>query len=161
MIQFPETKMVQKFLKMGVNVMYKVELYKEIYIPQSLIDQLHKDSYKETDRPFIVENRSGMNFQMASNTSVNLDDYVKVHVISSYDWGKVNWKKGRLHDPLDEDPVHLEAIILFIHGGGFISTSTTVYQPMLRKMSKETGYPVFSVDYRLAPDYPHPTPLND
>lgn len=32
---------------------------------------------------------------------------------------------------------------------------------MLRKMTKETGYPIFSIDYRLAPDYPHPIPLSD
>jgi acetyl esterase/lipase len=36
-----------------------------------------------------------------------------------------------------------------------------MYQQILRKMSKDTGYPVFSVDYRLSPEYPHPIPLSD
>lgn len=28
-------------------------------------------------------------------------------------------------------------------------------------MSKDTGYPIFSVDYRLAPEFTHPVPLSD
>lgn len=159
MIQFPENKYIQTFLKLTASVISKVELSKEIYIPISKIDHLNEESYLDKETPLIVQNKNGLNFKL-SKREVSQDDYIKVTIIAKEDWGTVNWKKGKLIN-LDADPVNIEGIILFIHGGGFISTSTAVYQPLLRKINKETGYPIFSIDYRLAPKYPHPTPLSD
>ncbi|CAI2359787.1 unnamed protein product [Moneuplotes crassus] len=159
MIQFPENKYIQKFLTVAASVLSKVELCKTIYVPISRIDQLDHETYLDSSSPFIVENRSGLNFMMTGR-DVSSDDYVKVNIISNKDWGKVNWKKGKPRDP-DAEPAYVEGIIFFIHGGGFISTSTGVYQPLLRKMNKETGFPIFSVDYRLAPKYAYPTALSD
>lgn len=154
MIQFPENKIIQRLMK----VMFKkVGVAKEFYIPMSRPDELTEESYKSPETPYIVQYKHGMNFRL---TESNHDEFVKVDVISHEDWGSVDWRKGKVHDP-EANPVHVKAIVLFIHGGGFISGSTTMYQPLLRKMSKETGFPIFSVNYRLAPDYPHPIPLSD
>ncbi|CAI2359707.1 unnamed protein product [Moneuplotes crassus] len=159
MIQFPENRYIQSILTLTASVLSKVEVSKIIYVPISRIDQLTHETYLDNSSPFIVENRSGLNFMMTSR-DVNPSDYVKVNIITNQDWGKVNWKTGKLLDPA-ASPAHIDGIILFIHGGGFISTSTGVYQPLLRKMNKETGYPIFSVDYRLAPKYAYPTGLSD
>jgi acetyl esterase/lipase len=61
-----------------------------------------------------------------------------------------------------EDPViEMDTAVFYIHGGGFIGGSTGAYYPMLRKIAINTDYPVFAVDYRLAPEYKYPVPLSD
>lgn len=51
--------------------------------------------------------------------------------------------------------------LLHIHGGGFISLSPAMNAPQLCQYALETGVQIFSVDYRLAPEHPYPTPLED
>jgi len=55
----------------------------------------------------------------------------------------------------------LPCAILFVHGGAFISGSSGTYQALLKKYANRTGYPVIAIDYRLAPEFKHPLPLND
>lgn len=54
-----------------------------------------------------------------------------------------------------------EKVILFFHGGGFNMGSTRGHQDLCQKLSKYTGFSVFSVDYRLAPEHPFPAALED
>ncbi|KAH7407182.1 arylesterase/monooxygenase [Cadophora sp. MPI-SDFR-AT-0126] len=51
--------------------------------------------------------------------------------------------------------------ILHCHGGGMILGSVKVFASMLKTLASKTGVPIFSVDYRLAPEHPHPTPVED
>lgn len=44
-----------------------------------------------------------------------------------------------------------KAIILHIHGGGFVAMSSGSHQNNTRVWANEIGIPVFSVDYRLSP----------
>ena len=53
------------------------------------------------------------------------------------------------------------AIILHFHGGGFVAMSSSSHQNYTRKWAKITGCPIFSVDYRLSPEYAFPDALND
>ena len=57
--------------------------------------------------------------------------------------------------------IKVDAIMIHIHGGGFIATSSFSHQSYTRKWAKELGIPIFSIDYRLAPEYPYPAALND
>ena len=52
-------------------------------------------------------------------------------------------------------------LVLFFHGGGFAVGSVDTHDGPCRKLAVETGYPVVSVDYRLAPDHPFPAALRD
>lgn len=54
-----------------------------------------------------------------------------------------------------------DKIILFFHGGGFNMGSTHGHQDLCQRLSKHTGYSVFSVDYRLAPENPFPAAVED
>lgn len=53
------------------------------------------------------------------------------------------------------------ALIVHYHGGGFIAMSSYSHQDYSRKWARQTGFPILSVDYRLAPAFPYPTPMND
>ncbi|CAD8122034.1 unnamed protein product [Paramecium sonneborni] len=54
-----------------------------------------------------------------------------------------------------------DKIIIHIHGGGFISQSSSSHQCYTREWSINLNVPIFSIDYSLAPQYPYPIPLDD
>lgn len=43
-------------------------------------------------------------------------------------------------------------VILFVHGGGFVACSAATHRPITAALARLTRRPVFSVDYRLAPE---------
>jgi len=53
------------------------------------------------------------------------------------------------------------ALIVHVHGGGFVAMTSYSHLPYVRKWSIDTDMPVFSVDYRLAPEYAFPTQLEE
>ncbi|GEM_PF-24241 len=54
-----------------------------------------------------------------------------------------------------------QKVVVFIHGGGHLSGSVEVYDPVARHLAMATGNIVVSVDYRLAPENPYPAGLSD
>ncbi|KQY04143.1 alpha/beta hydrolase [Mycobacterium sp. Root135] len=51
--------------------------------------------------------------------------------------------------------------LLWIHGGGYVIGSAAQDDDLCRRFSRELGVTVAAVDYRLAPEHPYPTPLED
>lgn len=51
--------------------------------------------------------------------------------------------------------------ILYIHGGGLVGGSVPIAAPAVSLTALATGIPIFAVHYRLAPEHPFPTPLDD
>ncbi|HEX2578892.1 MAG TPA: alpha/beta hydrolase [Rhabdochlamydiaceae bacterium] len=54
-----------------------------------------------------------------------------------------------------------ENIILFFHGGGYVSGSFHSHQDLIGRLAKATSCDVLAVDYRLAPEHPFPAALQD
>jgi hormone-sensitive lipase len=52
-------------------------------------------------------------------------------------------------------------IMIIVHGGGFIASSTLFHERYLRKWEKCLNIPIFGINYSLAPEYPYPEALND
>lgn len=52
-------------------------------------------------------------------------------------------------------------ILLFLHGGGWVTESVDTYNRVCAGLAKNTGHAVVSVGYRLAPEYPFPAALDD
>jgi len=57
--------------------------------------------------------------------------------------------------------IDIDAIMIHIHGGGFVAMSSASHQTYTRKWANEVGIPIFSIDYRLAPEHAYPAALND
>jgi acetyl esterase/lipase len=53
------------------------------------------------------------------------------------------------------------AAVLYLHGGGMILGSVPIFDGTVSRYVANTGVPMLSVDYRLAPEHPYPTPLDD
>lgn len=51
--------------------------------------------------------------------------------------------------------------ILYCHGGGFMSGSLNYARIMASKLASATGYDTMVFEYRLAPEFPFPSPLED
>lgn len=51
--------------------------------------------------------------------------------------------------------------VIYIHGGGMISGSLDIYDPLIRQYVASTGVPMLAAEYRLAPENPHPVPVED
>lgn len=51
--------------------------------------------------------------------------------------------------------------LLWIHGGGYVIGTAAQDDALCRRISDHLGVIVASVDYRLAPEHPFPTPLHD
>ncbi|MBN9216535.1 MAG: alpha/beta hydrolase [Mesorhizobium sp.] len=53
------------------------------------------------------------------------------------------------------------AMVLYIHGGGFILGGLDSHDDVCAELCARTGYEVVSVDYRLAPEHLHPAAFDD
>jgi acetyl esterase/lipase len=51
--------------------------------------------------------------------------------------------------------------LLWIHGGGYLIGRAVQDDELCRRFARVVGATVASVEYRLAPEYPYPTPLED
>ena len=58
-------------------------------------------------------------------------------------------------------PMPVEAIVLHIHGGGFVCQNTFLHQTYIRTWANNLGVPFFSIDYRKAPEHPYPCAIDD
>nr|WP_217901097.1 MULTISPECIES: alpha/beta hydrolase [unclassified Rhodococcus (in: high G+C Gram-positive bacteria)] len=52
-------------------------------------------------------------------------------------------------------------VILYIHGSAYVICSARTHRGLTARLSSATGLPVFTVDYRLAPEHPFPAAADD
>ena len=64
----------------------------------------------------------------------------------------------RVFEPVER---RREDVLLFFHGGGWVTGDIESYTPACAAMADLTGCRVASVDYRLAPEHPFPAALED
>lgn len=53
------------------------------------------------------------------------------------------------------------SVVYYVHGGGMILSNVSIYDTPVARYVSDTGVPILSVEYRYAPEYPHPTPVED
>ena len=60
----------------------------------------------------------------------------------------------------DREPGDLP-VVLWLHGGGHTIGSIDGYDPICRRLARESGALIVSLDYRLAPEHKFPAALDD
>jgi acetyl esterase/lipase len=65
----------------------------------------------------------------------------------------------RVYTPIDTEDA-LPGVV-YLHGGGWVFMGIETHDWICRRLAKESGAVVVSVDYRLAPEHPFPAPLDD
>ena len=61
----------------------------------------------------------------------------------------------------DSEDGSMNHVVLYLHGGGYVIGSATGSQHFTGQLAKAVGCRVLSVDYRLAPEHPHPAAVED
>jgi monoterpene epsilon-lactone hydrolase len=55
----------------------------------------------------------------------------------------------------------VDRVIMFLHGGGYVSGSIASHRHMLAETGRQARARTFAIDYRLAPEHPFPAALDD
>ena len=66
--------------------------------------------------------------------------------------------RGRLYRPTRE---RNEPLFVYFHGGGWELGSLDLPDRPLRRLAKDSGFAILSVDYRLTPEHPFPAGFDD
>jgi acetyl esterase len=67
--------------------------------------------------------------------------------------------RARVYTPLA--PVASRGLLVWCHGGGWVSGDLEGFDRVARQLANAGGVPCVSVDYRLAPEHPFPAALED
>ena len=54
-----------------------------------------------------------------------------------------------------------DAALLYLHGGGYILGSVRTHTELCGRIARATGLRLLPIDYRLAPEHPHPAAVED
>lgn len=54
-----------------------------------------------------------------------------------------------------------DAVLLYLHGGGYTMGSPDTHRGLVARLSEACGVRALSVDYRLAPEHPFPAAVDD
>jgi monoterpene epsilon-lactone hydrolase len=76
----------------------------------------------------------------------------------SFEAGQVGPIKGEW---VRIDTASPNRLILYFHGGGYVSGSPETHRPLIARLCQAAGATAFSVNYRLAPEFAFPAGLRD
>ncbi|MBP1999384.1 acetyl esterase/lipase [Paenibacillus shirakamiensis] len=62
---------------------------------------------------------------------------------------------------VNKEMLESDAMILYFHGGGFVSGSCLTYRDLAARIARSSGVKVLVVEYRLAPEHPYPAANED
>lgn len=103
-------------------------------------------------KPFTKKGEKAVHWE--DKTIANADDGDMSMRCYQAKTNRIGSRKARAHNPD-------ETVMLFFHGGGFCIGDVDTHHEFCHAVCEQTGWPVVSVDYRLAPEHPAPTALRD
>jgi epsilon-lactone hydrolase len=62
---------------------------------------------------------------------------------------------------IDAPGARQDRVMLYIHGGGYISGSANGYRSLIGELGRATKARALAIDYRLAPEHPFPAAVDD
>ena len=158
---------------------YIKRTYPEIsldYIKQLLIkiygeDIINKNfgDTKQKDRIMLDENKL-KNFALWAQKLKKEDKpyFVSTRLFNSYNFNNFGMKPikksffGLIETKLDKiESEKTKAILLFLHGGGFLKFKNFFQENYLREICNNLKIPLWGIDYAAAPEHPYPESLND
>ena len=158
---------------------YIKRTYPEIsldYIKQLLIkiygeDIINKNfgDTKQKDRIMLDENKL-KNFALWAQKLKKEDKpyFVSTRLFNSYNFNNFGMKPikksffGLIETKLDKiESEKTKAILLFLHGGGFLKFKNFFHENYLREICNNLKIPLLGIDYAAAPEHPYPEGLND
>jgi hormone-sensitive lipase len=85
---------------------------------------------------------------------------LKLRIVSPVDLEIIDEMEKLRFQPIRK--IHkVKAIIIHIHGGGFVTMSSDQHQTYTRQWARDVGIPIFMISYRLSPEWRYPDALDD
>jgi len=106
-------------------------------------------SFRPQTEPSITEMRAGME-AMAGAAVIPAD--VKREQVNAAGV-PAEWVVAENVDP--------DRVILYLHGGGYVIGSINTHRELGSRLSRAAAARVLLIDYRLAPEHPHPAAVDD
>lgn len=108
--------------------------------------------------PSVAEARATIEAQSPVLSQTPLDDIIKDEFpLTMPDGETIRLRRYRHRNaPRDNQPA-----LVFYHGGGYVGGSLNSHDLVCQHLANGGECTVIAVDYRLAPEYPYPTPVND
>jgi len=166
-------KDIRKFLEQSFEVQRKLSLeYMKTNAPE--LREIWPKVVENNDKYFRREATLGELRSVLSKAE--MEAVAKLHRYILDEIGNIKLKHSPLAAdthiaPVDANGVTAEwqvvpgaaedKVLLYFHGGGFISGSIHSHRPFTTALSKAIQMRVLSVGYRLAPEYPFPAALED
>lgn len=106
-------------------------------------------SAKNAPRPELAERRREW---LARAEAAPLPDGIKTSAVTA---------GGVISEWVEHEDCIDDAVILFMHGGGFVSGAPITHRKLAAHLSKASNMKVLLPDYRLAPEHPFPAGVRD
>jgi acetyl esterase/lipase len=103
----------------------------------------------QAENPTVEEMRAGFE-QMAALFPVAAD--VDCHAVEA---------AGRPAEWVAAPGSHPGRVVLYLHGGGYVIGSINTHRSLVARISAASGARGLAIDYRLAPEHPHPAAVED
>ncbi len=68
---------------------------------------------------------------------------------------------GRPAEWIEAADADTTRVVLYLHGGGYVAGSIDSHRNLTGHLAQAIGCRVLALDYRLAPEHPHPAPVDD
>jgi acetyl esterase len=167
-----EASLTERLLRIGLSlrqahlaedpenvVEVTLAINKLIYISKSTVDEVTLDNLDDKSIPKMVEQDLHLPFTVNKESFDPLNN-VKIRVVAKNDWWRVDWETGKLIYE-DAEPAYVKKIILNVHGGSWTGGCSGEQLDISSRYSDALDYPVFAVDYRLAPNFMFPCAISD
>ena len=115
---------------------------------------------KKKSRSMLFSNVEREDIRLAEEYEEKTERLLKLRIISPFDLELVD-EMDKLRAMPSRKVHKVKAIIIHIHGGGFVTMSSDQHQTYTRQWSQDVGIPVFMISYRLSPEWRYPDALDD
>jgi acetyl esterase/lipase len=105
-------------------------------------------------RAFAGGSSEALEATIPAHSSISRRDFT----MTSYDGADI---MARWYTDPGRGDVQESSAVVYLHGGGMIMGSVQESDRAVAGYVADSGVPMLAVDYRLAPEYPHPTPVED
>ena len=134
-------------------------------VDSSIAKNTQKDNNQNMTLPLLYKDkvpdkkikRNYVSITILNNKTLYFKDEREESIISSI----INKFKSNTINTQINNEFKKNTILIAIHGGGFIASSTLIHERYLRKWLKEIDIPIFGINYSLAPEYRYPEGVND
>lgn len=153
-----ESKLLRKLLPLTFP---SINFHKVIFIPRLFSHVLDPQT-----QPLSNQNPQSPDTSKPSQTQDSSNSRIKIRILSSTPLPKLqqSTQKSSLFSmclPISTESRQFEKLLIHFHGGGFIGQTSFSHQNYTREWANKINEPIFSVDYRLAPENPYPDSLDD